>query len=87
MAEAVSLEQVEALAAQLLPVEQRRLAEKILRDLSIPSTAGEPTKRRFWRELRGAVAYPMFGEDAQQWVSRTRRESDEQREKQWRCTP
>lgn len=87
MAEAVSLEQVEALAAQLLPAERRRLAEKILRDLSLPSMTGEPTKRRFWREIRGLVAYPMFGEDAQQWVSRTRREADEQREKQWRCTP
>jgi hypothetical protein len=34
--------------------------------------------------VRGIVAYPMCGEDAQAWVSRTRREADEQREKQWK---
>jgi hypothetical protein len=45
------------------------------------------TPRRKWREIRGVVAYPMCGEDAQAWVSRSRREADEQREKQWRQQP
>ena len=27
-----------------------------------------------WRDIRGAAPYPMMGEDAQEWVSRTRRE-------------
>jgi len=40
-------------------------------------------KRRKWSEICGSVPYPLFGEDAQDWVSRTRQESDEQREKQW----
>lgn len=42
------------------------------------------TSRRKWREIRGVVSYPMCGEDAQAWVSRSRHEADEQREKQWR---
>lgn len=35
--------------------------------------------RRSLRELEGTAPYPALGEDAQQWVSRTRRESDEHR--------
>ena len=30
---------------------------------------------RSFREIRGAIPYPALGEDAQEWVSRTRRES------------
>ncbi|OQY55303.1 MAG: hypothetical protein B6247_08300 [Candidatus Parabeggiatoa sp. nov. 2] len=36
---------------------------------------------RSFRDIRGAAPYPLMGEDAQQWVSRTRRESDEHRER------
>ena len=36
---------------------------------------------RQWRELRGALPCPACGEDAQQWVSRSRREADEKRER------
>jgi hypothetical protein len=35
---------------------------------------------RSFREIRGTVSYPLVGEDAQEWVSRTRQESDEHRE-------
>ena len=28
---------------------------------------------RSWSEIRGALPYPAFGEDAQEWVSRTLR--------------
>jgi len=34
-------------------------------------------QRRKWSEICGLVPYPLFGEDAQDWVSRTRHESDE----------
>ena len=34
---------------------------------------------RKWRELQGRAQYPLAGEDAQAWVSRTRREADERR--------
>ncbi len=32
-------------------------------------------------EFRGIAKYPLLDEDAQEWVSRTRREGDEDREK------
>ena len=35
---------------------------------------------RKWSEVRGSVEHPLFGEDAQAWVSRTRAESDDHRE-------
>ena len=32
--------------------------------------------RRKWKEINGAGQYPMVGEDAQAWVSRSRQESE-----------
>jgi hypothetical protein len=55
-----------------------RLVEHLSRKVS-PETAG-----RQWREIRGAAPYPLLGEDAQTWVSRTRREGDEHRQNQLR---
>ena len=40
---------------------------------------------RSWSEIAGAAEYPLTGEDAQAWVTRTRREGDEHRERAfWR---
>lgn len=36
--------------------------------------------RRRWAEIAGKAPYPLTGEDAQAWVSRTRREADLQRQ-------
>ncbi|OQY47425.1 MAG: hypothetical protein B6242_05070 [Anaerolineaceae bacterium 4572_78] len=36
-----------------------------------------------WTDIAGTAPYPMFGEDAQAWVSRTRQEDTEIRESQW----
>jgi hypothetical protein len=67
-----------------LPAPERlRLVEKIVHELSMDGTS----QRRRWREIRGLVAYPMCGEDAQDWVSRGRREADEERAKQWGKQP
>ncbi|MEP7198757.1 MAG: hypothetical protein ABI874_02960 [Chloroflexota bacterium] len=44
-------------------------------------------RRRKWREICGIAPYPLVGEDAQRWVSRTRQEADAQRERQWRRDP
>ncbi|GIV15803.1 MAG: hypothetical protein KatS3mg022_1238 [Armatimonadota bacterium] len=38
------------------------------------------TPRRRWAEIAGKAPYPLTGEDAQQWVSRTRCDADEQRQ-------
>ncbi len=58
-----------------LPAPERlRLVEKIVHELSAqPAMDNGPAPRRRWREIRGLVAYPMCGEDAQEWVSRGRR--------------
>ena len=41
-----------------------------------------PDPRRQWREICGSAPYPLLGEDAQAWVSRTRRESNKPWERQ-----
>lgn len=43
--------------------------------------SGKYRKGRRWSEIAGAAKYPMVGEDAQEWVTRTRQEGDEQRAK------
>ena len=84
MADVVTREQIAALAAQLPPVERRLLAETILRELDAATAPAAGTPGRAWMEIRGIMPYPMCGEDAQAWVSRTRQESDEHRERQLR---
>ena len=44
---------------------------------SLPSTENRPS----WSEAAGMLDYPLVGEDAQAWVTRTRREGDERRER------
>ena len=45
---------------------------------------GEDTaaQRPSWSEAEGMFMHPMTGEDAQEWVTRTRREGDDHRERQ-----
>ena len=69
-------------ADQLTPDEQlvliRHLAETVR--LALP----DAKPKRKWREIAGAAPYPLAGEDAQDWVTRTRLEGTEQREARWR---
>ncbi|NEQ70093.1 MAG: hypothetical protein F6K21_32305 [Symploca sp. SIO2D2] len=37
--------------------------------------------KRKWLDLAGTSPYPLLGEDAQVWVSRSRREDQEQRDR------
>ena len=37
--------------------------------------------KRKWLDLAGTATYPLLGEDAQVWVSRSRREDREQRDR------
>ena len=65
--------------ADRLPVqEQLRLAAYLVEKAS--QAYAEPRPRRKWSEIRGLAAPSLFGEDAQTYISRTRREADEQRE-------
>ncbi len=59
----------------LPPPDRLRLVERIVHDLA--QAVVEPRPK--WMDLEGAAAGLLDGEDAQAWVSRTRRESDEGR--------
>jgi hypothetical protein len=60
------------------------LIGKIVNDLSIQVIESKEPEYHDWMSLRGIAPDLLEGEDAQAWVSRTRRESDEDRERQWR---
>jgi hypothetical protein len=81
MPKSITLAALADLAAQLPPAEQKQLAETILQRLASGSPPNGP-RRRSWREIRGSVPYPACGEDAQAWVTRSRREAEEHRDKQ-----
>ena len=66
--------EVEAAKRQQTPEEYARAAV----ENSLPRTA---RAGRAWSEIAGAAQHPMVGEDAQAWVTRTRREGDEHRER------
>ena len=65
----------------LSPAEQAQLLEKIARNLSQQIPASEPSERYDWMSVRGIAPHLLAGEDAQAWVSRSRREADEHRDK------
>ncbi|MBD2545201.1 hypothetical protein H6G72_15445 [Planktothricoides sp. FACHB-1370] len=69
------LKQVE----QLSNDERLELIQQVLEQMKSPPA--EPKRKHKISEFRGMVQYPFFGEDAQEWVTRTRREGDEHREK------
>jgi len=74
----------EQIVKPLPAAERLRLIGKIVYDLSIQAIESNLPERHDWMSLRGVAPNLLDGEDAQTWVSRTRRESDEDRERQWR---
>jgi hypothetical protein len=68
-------------AEALTPEEQLRLIALLAGKAQQAYRATAP--RRQWREICGAAPYPLAGEDAQAWVSRTRLEDDRSREQRW----
>lgn len=67
-------EDVYQLIRQLPVVERLRLVERIAHDLS---SGAEPARPAFdWAQLAGAAPGLLGGEDAQAWVSGSRREAD-----------
>lgn len=65
------LKEAEALARP----EQVQLVERLLARLRASESPARLPPR--WEDLAGSAPYPLCGEDAQDWVSRTRQESDE----------
>src|SRR5262245_18402571 len=74
----------EQIVKPLPAAERLRLIGKIVNDLSIQAMEDRAPEYHDWMSLRGIAPDLLGGEDAQTWVSRTRRESDEDRERQWR---
>ncbi len=72
-------------SSSLTANEKLRLAAHLLEQASQENI--KTTPRRKWKEILGIVSYPLVGEDAQVWVSRTRREADEHRERRLRPKP
>ncbi len=66
-------------AEQLSYEERLELIRGVAQGLK-KSDVGVRAKPR-WSDLKGMAPYPMMGEDAQEWVTRTRREGDEHRER------
>ncbi len=64
-----------------------RLIEMTAYDLMAQSEEGQPPERHNWMSVRGIAPNLLGGEDAQEWVSRSRCEADEHREKQWKHQP
>ena len=78
MSVSLTVDDAVRLVSSLPPAEQLRVVGRIVQDLadrSATKTAGGNA----WLDLYGIVEAPALGEDAQEWVSRTRRESDQQR--------
>jgi hypothetical protein len=73
-----ALDRVIRQAEALTPDEQLRLIAHVaerMRASQQPEVA-----RRKWSEISGAAPYPLMGEDAQDWVQRTRREDASHRD-------
>ena len=74
-----SLEKILSEIEQLTPEEQLTVMGHLVESVKKHVIQAQP--KRKWSDLKGMASYPLFGEDAQEWLSRTRREGDEHRER------
>ncbi|MCS7065942.1 MAG: hypothetical protein NZL85_06650 [Fimbriimonadales bacterium] len=72
---AKALDDVIEATRHLTPEEIRELIAHLNQRLA------EVRPRRKWAEIAGKAPYPLTGEDAQEWISRTRREASRKRER------
>jgi hypothetical protein len=75
-----SLYDLVAREADALPSDEQlrliaRLAERLVAGRVPPCAQNRPR----WEDFAGSVSAPLCAEDAQQWVTRTRQESDQER--------
>jgi hypothetical protein len=47
----------------------------------LQSRTTTPTPKLNWLDIAGIAPYPLLGEDAQEWVSRTRQEAQDHRDR------
>jgi len=83
--EKLSVEEIYQQHVQSLsPAERLRLIEITAHELVTPLAQSVSIERHDWIAVRGIAPNLLEGEDAQEWVSRTRHEADEPRERQWK---
>ncbi|BAY62398.1 hypothetical protein H6G33_19975 [Calothrix sp. FACHB-1219] len=73
-----SLEKILSEIEQLTPEEQLTVMGHLVERVKKHITQVQP--KRKWSDLKSMAPYPLLGEDAQEWVSRTRKFADEHRE-------
>lgn len=73
------LQEILRQAEQLAPEKRLELIRQVAEGLKKSEAIAKPKSR--WIDLKGLAPHPMMGEDAQVWVTRTRREGDEHRER------
>ncbi|MCL5998374.1 MAG: hypothetical protein M1546_20325 [Chloroflexi bacterium] len=73
-----AVEQIIKQAEQLSLAEQLELIAHLAQRSRVLAEVQMP--RRKWSEMAGIIDYPLFGEDVQAYISRTREESDRMRE-------
>jgi hypothetical protein len=71
------LENILSEIEKLTPFEQLTVMEHLVERMKKNIT--KPHKAK-WSDLKGMAPYPLAGEDAQEWVSQTRRYGNEHRE-------
>ena len=62
----------------LEPEEQQHVMSVLSEKASLQIPQKERPKKK-WADVMGMLPYPAFGEDAQEYISRSRREAEEQR--------
>jgi hypothetical protein len=75
----LSLEKILSEIEQLTPENQLIVMGHLVEQIKKHINQIQP--KRTWSDLKGMAPYPLLGEDAQEWVSRTRQEGDEHRER------
>ncbi|WP_013324758.1 hypothetical protein [Gloeothece verrucosa] len=68
----LSLEKILSEIEQLTPEEQLTVIGHLVEHIKKHINQAQP--KRKWSDLKGMAPYPLLGEDAQEWVSRTRQE-------------
>lgn len=74
-----SLEKLLSEIEQLTPEEQLTVMGHLVERVKKYINQAPPKSK--WSDLKGMAPYPLLGEDAQEWVSRTRQQGDEHRER------
>ena len=75
----IDIEEIYKQHIKPLPAAERlRLIEMTAHDLVVQPTEEPSSERHDWLSVRGIAPDLLEGEDAQEWISHTRREADEQ---------